>query len=152
MQAMVETHTESMITVDIVDTEEMVEAYMEEAVEAEIVEGIVEADIAVAIVVAIAEADTVVTTEVATEVAAEISLASVNKCFAFRSYVRLIIRILPSASRKGSARISEMANSTNWKKYVITSTVPPALRIGVYDPSSCFRGLLDVLLIYAFYT
>lgn len=114
----------------VVDTEEIVEADMEEAVEADIVEGIVEADIAVAIVEvgiavaiavaiaeAIAEADTVVTAEVTAEVV-EISPASVSRCFAFRSYVRPIMRILPNASRKASARISEMTNSTNWKKYV----------------------------------
>jgi len=143
MQTMVATHPETMITMDIVNirgvavedivedivvnTEEIVEADMEEAVEVDIVEGIVEADIAVAIVevgiavaivvaivVAIAEADMVVTAEVTAE-AAEISLVSVSRCFAFRSYVRPIMRILPNTLRKASARISEMTNSTNWK-------------------------------------
>jgi hypothetical protein len=170
----VETHTETMITMDIVniqgaavedivvdivvDTEEIVEADMEEAVEADIVEGIVEADIAVAIVevgiavaivVATAEADTVVTAEVTAEVV-EISPASVSRCFAFRSYVRPIMRI-PNASRKAGARISGMTNSTNWKKYVDYQYRPARTAYRVYDPSSCFRRLPDVLLIYAFY-
>jgi len=124
--------TEETVVDIAVDTEEIVEVDMEEAVEADIVEGIVEADIVeadivegiveadipvaiveVGIVVAIAEAaDTVVTAEVMAEV--EISPASVSRCFAFRSYVRPIVRILLDASRKGSARIAEMANSTNW--------------------------------------
>ena len=161
IQTMVETHTETMITMDIaniqgaavedivvdivVDTEEIVEADMEEAVEADIVEGIVEADIAVAmvevgiavaIVVATAEADTVVTAEVTVEVV-EISPASVSRCFAFRSYVRPIMRILPNASRKASARISEMTNSTNWKKYVDYR----------YRPArTVYRGIRPILL------
>lgn len=121
--------------VDIVVDTEIVEADMEEAVEADIVEGIVEADIAVAIVevgiavvivevgivvvivVVIVEVDMVVMAEVMAEVV-EISLASVSRCFAFRSYVRPIMGILPNASRKASARISEMTNSANWRKYV----------------------------------
>ena len=185
MQMMVETHPETMITMDIVNIrgvaagdivedivvnmEEIVEADMEEAVEADIVEGIVEADIAVAIVeadiaaaivevditvataVATAEADTVVTAEVTAEVV-EISPASVSRCFAFRSYIRPIIRILPNASRKANARISEITNSTNWKKYIDYQYRPARTAHRGIQPILLFSGTSQYLInLYVLY-
>ena len=176
MQMMVETHPETMITMDIVNIrgvaagdivedivvnmEEIVEADMEEAVEADIAVAIVEADIAVVIVevgiavatvVATAEADTVVTAEVTAEVV-EISPASVSRCFAFHSYIRPIIRILPNASRKANARISEITNSTNWKKYIDYQYRPARTAHRGIQPILLFSGTSQYLInLYVLY-
>lgn len=176
MQMMVETHPETIITMDIVNIrgvaagdivedivvnmEEIVEADMEEAVEADIAVAIVEADIAVVIVevgiavatvVATAEADTVVTAEVTAEVV-EISPASVSRCFAFRSYIRPIIRILPNASRKANARISEITNSTNWKKYIDYQYRPARTAHRGIQPILLFSGTSQYLInLYVLY-